>query len=92
MENVLEILEQKVGRLLQQLQELRKEKQELSSRCRQLEKMVHEKDLIIQQLKQDSEGSLGMRSEIETYKEKQDRIRVKVESLLQRLKEFEDIQ
>ncbi|HHS13211.1 MAG TPA: hypothetical protein ENN03_05515 [bacterium] len=92
MENVLEILEQKVGLLLKQLQELKKDNQELKSRCQQLERMVQERDLIIQQLRQDSEGSLGMKNEIETYREKHDRIRIKVESLLQKLKEFEDIQ
>lgn len=89
--NSFDLLEQKVTKLLQQCVQLKIENQQLKERNQTLQGMLNDKDAIIQQLNQDSEGVVGLKNEIETYKEKQDRIRNKVESLLEKLKEFEEI-
>jgi len=86
-----EVLEEKINQVLSMLNRLKTENKELRQKNMELQANVDEKEKTIQTLKSESEHYLGMKTEIETYREKQDRIRTKIEALLQKLKEFEDI-
>ncbi len=93
MENeTFEILEKKIDQLIQVLLKLKKENQDLKVKNQELVSSVAEKERKIQQLVQESERSQSMQSEIAGYKDKQDRIRNKVENLLEKLQEFEKLE
>ncbi len=93
MENqILEALEEKINRVLSLVDKLKTENLELKQRNHQLQILIDEKERTIQTLRQESVQYRDAQNEIESYKEKQDRIKSKVEALLQKLKEFEDIQ
>ncbi len=87
-----EVLEEKIDQVLSMLSRLKTENRELQQKNTELQSVVDEKEKTIQTLKSEYEHYHEMQTEIETYREKQDRIRSKVETLLQKLKEFEDIQ
>ena len=92
MENqTFDVLEEKIIKILSMLDQLKNENQKLKQKNQELQALVKEREEDIQRLKTESESFDGMKIEIETYKEKQDRIRAKVEKLLEKLKEFEDI-
>ena len=86
-----DILEEKINHLLSILNRLKTENHELKNTLQVLEKQLKEKDIRIQTLSIDSQNIDGMKSEIENYRENQNRIKSKVETLLEKLKEFEDI-
>ncbi len=93
MENqILEVLEEKITHILSLVDKLKAENLELKQRNQQLQVLVDEKEKTIQTLRQESVQYRDAQNEIESYREKQDHIRSKVETLLQKLKEFEDIQ
>jgi len=93
MENqILEVLEEKINHILSLVDKLKAENLELKQRNQQLQILVDEKEKTIQTLRQESVQYRDAQNEIESYREKQDNIRSKVEILLQKLKEFEDIQ
>ncbi|MFH1943805.1 MAG: hypothetical protein ABIL68_17015 [bacterium] len=91
-DQALEDLEVKINKILTLMDEYKKENQELRNRNQELQTLFEEKEKSLMALKTESEDVLGMKSEITMYREKQDRIRSKVEALLLKLKEFEDIQ
>lgn len=93
MENqTFEILEKKIDQLIQVFLKLKKENQDLKVKNQELVSSVAEKERKIQQLVQEAERSQSMQSEIAGYKDKQDRIRNKVENLLEKLQEFEKLE
>ena len=87
-----EILEKKIDQLIQVSLKLKKENQDLKVKNQELVSSVAEKERKIQQLVQQAEQSQSMQSEIAGYKDKQDRIRNKVENLLEKLQEFEKLE
>ena len=90
-DQTFEVLEEKINKILTIVDQLKKENQELRQKNQELRTLIEEKEETIQSHKSESENYSGMKSEIEIYRENQDRIRSKVEALLQKLKEFEDI-
>ena len=93
MENeILEVLEEKINHILSLVDKLKTENLELKQRNQQLQILVDEKEKTVQTLRQESAEYRDAKKDIESYREKQDHIRSKVEILLQKLKEFEDIQ
>jgi len=88
----IDILEQKLHKILSKLEELKGENEKLKEKNQELKSVIQEKDNTINSFKTDSEKYSMLQSDIESYKVKENTIRMKVESLLQKLKEFEDIQ
>jgi DNA repair exonuclease SbcCD ATPase subunit len=86
-----DVLEEKVNRIVGRIETLKGENRELRMRIQELQAVLEEKERIVYALKSEVEKSRGVQSEIENYRKNQDRIRSKVETLLEKLKEFEDI-
>jgi uncharacterized coiled-coil DUF342 family protein len=86
-----DILEEKINRIVNQVETLKVENRELRMRIQELQAVLEEKERIIYSLKSEVDKSHGVQNEVENYKKNQDRIRSKVETLLEKLKEFEDI-
>ncbi len=85
-------LEKKISDLILFGDRLRKDNEELKKQVKKLQDTVSEKEKQINQMKTESEGMIGMRSEIDHYREKESRIHSKVEALLEKLKSFDKIQ
>ncbi len=88
---ILDVLEEKINRVVHLVESLRTENHELRMRIKELEAVLDEKERTLYALRAEIEKSKTVQSEIETYKKNQDQIRTRVESLLQKLKAFEDI-
>jgi chromosome segregation ATPase len=86
----LDALEAKVVRLVQQLDHLKGENRELRLRVQELQAVLEDKERVLYGLKVEAERAREAQSELEHHRKNQDRIRSKVETLLQKLKEFED--
>lgn len=86
-----DVLEKKINNVLSMLDRLKKEKEELRQRNQELQSLIKEKDNTIQTLKTEVERHNKAQTEVDSYRENQDHIRTKVESLLEKLKEFESI-
>ncbi|NQT26356.1 hypothetical protein HQ585_13460 [candidate division KSB1 bacterium] len=86
-----ELLEEKIDQILRKLNELKKENAGLKERNQELQSIISDKESKLQELTTVSESSQSMQTEIADYKEKQDNIRLKVEGLLDKLQEFEQM-
>ena len=86
-----EVLEEKINHVLSLLNRLKRDNEELRQQNQELQSIVDEKEKNIQSLKMEAKSYNNIQTEVETYRETQDLIRTKVETLLQKLKEFEDI-
>jgi chromosome segregation ATPase len=86
-----DVLEEKIGKIVGQVENLKTENRELRLRIQELQAVLEEKERVIFTLKTEVDKSREVKSEIETYKKNQDRIRTKVETLLEKLKEFEAV-
>jgi len=86
----LDILEEKITRLISKLNKLKVENQELRQANQALEVQISERNKKIEQLQNDAREVNKVQGDIETYKQNQDRIRSKVEVLLHKLKEFDE--
>jgi len=86
-----ELLEEKIDQILRKLNELKKENVGLKERNQELQSIISDKESKLQELTTVSESSQSMQTEIADYKEKQDNIRLKVEGLLDKLQEFEQM-
>jgi DNA repair exonuclease SbcCD ATPase subunit len=84
-----DVLEEKINKIVLQTDNLKTENRELRMRIQELQAVLEEKERVIYALKAEVDKSRNVQGEIETYKKNQDRIRVKVETLLEKLKEFE---
>jgi DNA repair exonuclease SbcCD ATPase subunit len=93
MENLsFEVLEEKINKIIDMLERIKKENQELRQKNKEFKQLLYEKEQIIQTLKTESESNIAVNNEIDNYRKNQDRIREKVEALLSKLKEFEDFE
>ncbi len=86
-----DVLEEKISRIVGRIETLKGENRELRMRIQELQAVLEEKERIVYALKSEVDKSRGVQTEIENYRKNQDRIRSKVETLLEKLKEFEDI-
>lgn len=90
MENqMIDQLEQKVLQVLSVASQARAENQELRLQNQELMAKLEEKERMLLAVRNEVEQTQKARSEVETYKEKQERIRFKIENLIEKLKEFE---
>lgn len=88
---ILEVLEEKINRVVDLVEKLKTENHELRMRIQELQAVLDERERTLYALRVEIEKSKTVHNEIEAYKRNQDHIRNKVESLLQKLKAFEDI-
>jgi DNA repair exonuclease SbcCD ATPase subunit len=86
-----DMLEEKVSRMVQQLGQLKGENRELRMRIQELQAVLEEKERAVYTLKTELDQSRSVQGEIENYRKSQDRIRSKVETLLEKLKDFENV-
>lgn len=86
-----DVLEERIDQILSLVSTLKSENEQLRKAHQTMKVSLEEKDRTILALKEEVERFRNMRSEVETYREKQDRIKDKVENLLDKLKEFEEI-
>ncbi len=87
----IDMLEEKVSRMVQQLGQLKTENRELRMRNQELQAVLEDKERAVYTLRTELDQSRTVQGEIENYRKSQDRIRSKVETLLEKLKEFENI-
>lgn len=85
-------LEAKINQIIAYVDKLHKENQTLKERNRLLDEKVQEQQNALGVLQTETDKYRGMVSDVDTYREKQDLIQAKVESLLDKLKEFDDQQ
>lgn len=85
----LDLLEKRIDELLSAFNRTTEENKSLRIQTQNFERALGEKERIIQELKSKLEQRNRVESEIEHYKVNQDTIRNKVESLIDKLKEFE---
>ena len=92
MENqAFEVLEEKINHILAVVDRLKSENNDLRQKNQELQSLMNEKDNTIQTLQVEVERYRKTQTAVDSYKENQDHIRTKVESLINKLKEFEDI-
>ncbi|MBN1894953.1 cell division protein ZapB [bacterium] len=90
MENqIFDTLEEKIDQILDYFSRLTRENRELREKLVAMEKQIGEQERTIQALGQMTEKNQGMENEIETYRQKQEKVRKKIDTLLNKLKEFE---
>ena len=87
-----DMLEQKINQIIACVDRLQKENQVLKDKNRSLIEKVSEHENALGILKSETEKYSGMRTEVDSYREKQSQIQSKVESLLDKLKEFDDLE
>ncbi|HDQ46038.1 MAG TPA: cell division protein ZapB [bacterium] len=87
-----DVLETKIDQIIQWVGKLRKENQELKSKNQELTSIITEKEKKIQVLTEEAEQSRVVQNEIAGFQDKQQRIRTKVENLLEKLQEFEKLE
>ncbi|MDM7926254.1 MAG: cell division protein ZapB [bacterium] len=87
----IDMLEEKVNRMVQQLGQLKTENRELRMRNQELQAILEDKERAVYTLRTELDQSRAVQGEIENYRKSQDRIRSKVETLLEKLKDFENI-
>jgi len=85
-----DVLEEKINRIVGSVETLKGENRELRMRIQELQAILEEKERAVYALKTEVDKTRGVQNEIDDYRKNQDRIRSKVETLLERLKEFED--
>jgi hypothetical protein len=91
MENeIFDQLEQKIVQVLGVLSRLKSHNQELALKNHEMQAKLEEKERIILTLKEELEQRKKTQIDVDAYKEKQERIRFKIESLVEKLKEFDD--
>jgi predicted RNase H-like nuclease (RuvC/YqgF family) len=87
-----DILEQKLHKILTKLEVLKGENEKLKLKNQELKSLVEEKENRLQSFQTESEEVTHMRTNLEAYQSNEKMIRTKVESLLQRLNDFDDIE
>jgi hypothetical protein len=91
MENqILDQLEQKIVQVLGVMSRLKAHNQELALKNHELQAKLEDKERIILTLKEELDQRKKSQVDVDVYKEKQERIRFKIESLVEKLKEFDE--
>jgi chromosome segregation ATPase len=91
MENqIFDVLEQKIVQVLGVVSRLKSQNQELARKNQELQSKLEEKERIILTCKEELEQRKKTQNDVDSYKEKQERIRFKIESLVEKLREFEE--
>jgi len=86
-----ELLEKKINQLLSMITRLRSENAQLVNKVQETQQQLQQKEKQIQSMQSDTANIGNMKNQIAVYQEKEDRIRSKVEVLLKKLDEFEEV-
>jgi|GEM_PF-1444183 FtsZ-binding cell division protein ZapB len=89
---IFDTLEEKIDQILEYFGRLSRENRELKERLLAMEKQMGEQERTIQALGQMTEKTHGIENELETYRQKQENVRKKIDTLLNKLKEFEQFE
>ncbi len=89
---IFDILENKIDQALSMISQLTDENTTLKQKVQELSQELQRREEQIHTLEEELKKAKNMQVELDTYHEKQDRIRNKVETLLDKLREFEEIQ
>ncbi|MBN1780751.1 hypothetical protein JW948_06460 [bacterium] len=87
-----EILEKKIDQLLNLVNALKRENQELRQKNAEIKHILEEKENKFIGLENELEKYRNAQLEVAEYKDKQDRVKNKVEKLIEKLKEFEALE
>lgn len=87
-----DVLEKKIDQLLFALKQLKQKNQDLNQKNLELKAIVSEKDKQLLSMKNEVEKYQQSQLEMVEFKNKQDRVKNKVETLLEKLKEFEALE
>lgn len=85
----LDILEKKIGQAVELIEQLKAENQKLQSNSNQFQSELDSKDLVIKQLKEENQNLKLMQNNSVLEKEKEEKIRSKVEQMLNKLDELQ---
>ncbi len=85
----LDVLESKINQAIKLIDELKLEKQELLKTNQELRSDCESKEQLIQQLKEENQNFKQIHHESSLGKEKEDKIKNKVEEMLSRLDELQ---
>jgi FtsZ-binding cell division protein ZapB len=85
----LDILEAKINQALELIEKLRTENRELRHLISELRSESESKDLLIQQLKEENQNLQQMKIDSSMGKDKEEKIKDKVEHMLNRLEELQ---
>lgn len=85
----LDILEKKVAQAVELIGQLKVENQKLQSNTKQFQSELDSKDLIIKQLKEENQNLKLVQNNSVLDKEKEEKIRSKVEQMLNKLDELQ---
>ncbi|MCK5145960.1 cell division protein ZapB [bacterium] len=87
-----ELLEEKINKMITTLNLFKTENKELKMQNQELRSLLDNKEQMINTLNNEKEQLKSVQGDVESYKQNQNRIKEKVDSLLLKLKEFEDYQ
>jgi len=89
---VFDVLEKKIDYLINTLKKKQIECEELRKRNLELKTIIEEKDKRVMTLKNELESCQNTQLEVEEFKTKQNHVKNKIETLLEKLKEFEALE
>lgn len=87
----LDILEERITRAIDLIGQLKSENEELKGRVIEIEGESQSKQRLIEQLKEENQGLRLLHNEASLGKEKQEKIRSKVEQMLSKLDELQEL-
>jgi predicted RNase H-like nuclease (RuvC/YqgF family) len=85
----LEVLEEKIKKMLSTMKALQSENQQLSRKCDESEKAVHKLKQDLARSSRSSEGHESLQEQVSTLKRERDEIKNKVEGLISHIEELE---
>ena len=88
----IDTLEKKIDQVLSLINRLEKENSDLKQKNIDLQKKIEQKENLILEIREESQSYDQMKEQVNTYQENQTRIRNKVEHLLEKLKDFDQIE
>jgi hypothetical protein len=90
-DQMIDLLEKKIEAMVALIARLKSENRELRSTVQELSSKQKENIELIETLQNESKRLEGAQNEINSFKERENRIGQKVESLLKKLQEFKEI-
>ena len=91
-DQMIDLLEKKIEAMVALITRLKAENRELRSHVQELTSKSKENETLIETLQNESERFVGAQNEIDSFKERENRIGQKVEALLRKLQEFKEIE
>lgn len=87
----LENLEEKINKAVELIQKLNSNNQQLKEKNEDLLKQVNEQEIEIQKFTEETQNSKENEESLFLYKEKEEKIRIKIQQMLEKLDSFEKL-